>query len=326
MSLNHVILGLLKREPMTGYDMKKIMQNTPFLYWSGNNNQIYKAFVELMKEGLVRKEVEHQEGAPSKNIYTITKEGQQELQCWLLGESEAPTMKKQFLIKLALIDQLEEKELLELLQIYEEEVRTRLIVAEQEFDRCYFVGKQDRDFVFGDLIRENIVSFYGQELAWLDKVKKYVVSMRKKSEENAQSGNHAKQKTESVKQKERKEEVKMKYQVKESDGKRYLYLEGNEPLITQEQDALDIIALCWEKEVNAILMEGTSLSEEFIRLRTGLAGAVIQKLANYNMKLAIVINEAQTFPERFKEMASEYSKGNLFRIFLSAEEALNWLL
>lgn len=47
MALNHVILGLLNREPATGYELKKIIQNTLFMYWSGNNNQIYKACAAL---------------------------------------------------------------------------------------------------------------------------------------------------------------------------------------------------------------------------------------------------------------------------------------
>ena len=76
MSLNHVILGLLNREPLTGYEIKKILQSTPFMYWSGNNNQVYKAFAELLDEGFVTKEVQHQQGLPTKNIYTITEEGQ----------------------------------------------------------------------------------------------------------------------------------------------------------------------------------------------------------------------------------------------------------
>ncbi|EDK32634.1 Conserved hypothetical protein [Clostridium kluyveri DSM 555] len=61
MSLNHVILGLLNGEPLTGYEIKKIIQNTPFMYWSENNNQIYKAFVELLDEGFVTKKVQHQD-------------------------------------------------------------------------------------------------------------------------------------------------------------------------------------------------------------------------------------------------------------------------
>lgn len=40
MNIQHAMLGLLRNKPLTGYDMKKAMQNSPFLYWSGNNSQI----------------------------------------------------------------------------------------------------------------------------------------------------------------------------------------------------------------------------------------------------------------------------------------------
>ncbi len=317
MSLNHVILGLLKRESMTGYDIKKIIQNTPFMYWSGNNNQIYKAFVELLKEGYVTKEVEHQEGAPSKNIYTITGDGLGEFHNWLISATDAPAIKKQFLIKLALANQLERGELQSMLSAYEEEIRLQAIVAEREYDKCYFAGYKDtRNQVFGDLIRENILSFYSNELAWLQKVKECVADFV--PEENRIK--------EAQVDKERKEgKVIMKHQVKENNGKKYLYITGSDVLINQEQDVNDIISLCWENDVNLVIMEGEILSEDFIRLRTGLAGTVIQKLTNYNIKAAITLKDGQKFPERFQEMASEYSKGSTFRIFTGIEDAISWL-
>ena len=43
MIIDYAILGLLSWKPLTGYDVKRVMQDSPFLYWSGNNNQIYKA-------------------------------------------------------------------------------------------------------------------------------------------------------------------------------------------------------------------------------------------------------------------------------------------
>ncbi len=47
MQIDYAILGLLSWKPLTGYDVKRVMQDSPFLYWSGNNNQIYKALTKL---------------------------------------------------------------------------------------------------------------------------------------------------------------------------------------------------------------------------------------------------------------------------------------
>lgn len=57
---------------------------------------------------------------------------------------------------------------------------------------------------------------------------------------------------------------------------------------------------------NAVILEGNTLSDDFVKLRTGLAGAVLQKFGNYNIKVAVVIQDDQNFPARFKEMVAEH--------------------
>jgi hypothetical protein len=47
---------------------------------------------------------------------------------------------------------------------------------------------------------------------------------------------------------------------------------------------------------------------------------------NYNIKAAAVVEHGRQFPERFREMISEYRNGNTFRVFTDPEEAVEWLL
>ena len=61
MTINYTILGLLESGDRSGYDLKKVMQELDFLPWSGNNNQIYKALVFLLEEGLVENRTAHRE-------------------------------------------------------------------------------------------------------------------------------------------------------------------------------------------------------------------------------------------------------------------------
>ena len=70
MSINFAILGILSYKPMTGYDLKKIIQDSTFMPWSGNNNQIYRSLTKLLDEGLVTNEVLHQESSPTKRFIT----------------------------------------------------------------------------------------------------------------------------------------------------------------------------------------------------------------------------------------------------------------
>lgn len=59
-----------------------------------NNNQIYKACAELLDEGFVTKDAQHQDNEPSKKIYTITDAGRQELNDWLLSITDEPVFRK----------------------------------------------------------------------------------------------------------------------------------------------------------------------------------------------------------------------------------------
>ena len=40
MTIKYAMLGFLSWRPLAGYDIKKLMVDSPVLYWSGNNNQI----------------------------------------------------------------------------------------------------------------------------------------------------------------------------------------------------------------------------------------------------------------------------------------------
>ncbi|ABW20266.1 DUF4180 domain-containing protein [Alkaliphilus oremlandii] len=64
---------------------------------------------------------------------------------------------------------------------------------------------------------------------------------------------------------------------------------SDEILITDVQSALDFIATVqYQSDCNRILLQKSSLCEDFFNLRTGVAGEILQKFVNYDVKLAIV--------------------------------------
>lgn len=171
MSIKYAILGILSCKSLTGYDLKKIIQDSPFMHWSGNNNQIYKSLVELLDEGYVTNEVQHQESSPSKKVYTITKEGLAELKEWVLISPEPPEFKKPFLVQLAWGDQLNTGELSALLSQYEYEIKMQ-ILAQQEIRRrgSFSPARTPREELIWKMIHQNIISSYENELEWLKKL------------------------------------------------------------------------------------------------------------------------------------------------------------
>lgn len=106
------------------------------------------------------------------------------------------------------------------------------------------------------------------------------------------------------------------------------YVEGPHEglLISSENDALDLVAYCGENDTNRLLLHAVNLHDDFFNLKTGLAGAVLQKFVNYGIKSASVIPRDLSDQGRFREMAVESNRGQHFRIFTDISEAEAWLI
>ena len=304
MSIQLAILGILSWKSSTGYELKKIFEDSSFMYWSGNNNQIYKALMNMKNEDFVTSKVVHQDNSPSKKIYTITEEGLKELRKWLVSSPEAPEIKKTFLVQLAWSDMLSNQELSAVLSKYENEIKLQLIMQKEKYRRAlYSPNRSTREILIWEMISENIISTYNNELNWVRETRK------KLFENEVMEGKD-----------------KMNYQIREIEGKKYIELISTTEPLSTENDALDLIALCWEHEANALMIHYATFSEDFFKLKTKVAGNIIQKFINYGIKAATIIPQETIQKGRFKEMAMETNKGNHFRLYESKEEAEKWLL
>ncbi|MDK8183349.1 DUF4180 domain-containing protein [Paenibacillus sp. UMB4589-SE434] len=304
MSIQSAILGILSWKSSTGYELKKIFEDSSFMHWSGNNNQIYKALMNLENDDFVTNEVVHQDNSPSKKIYTITEEGRNELKKWLVSSPEAPEIKKTFLVQLAWSDMLSDQELSKALSTYENEIKLQLIMQKEKHRRAlHSPNRSARENLIWEMISENMISTYHNELNW-------VRETRLKLFEN----------------KVMEEKDNMKYHVREKENKKYIELISTTEPLSTENDALDLIAICWEHEANALMVHYATISADFFKLKTKVAGNMIQKFINYGIKAAVIIPPETIQKGRFKEMAMETNKGNHFRLYESIEEAETWLL
>ncbi len=111
-----------------------------------------------------------------------------------------------------------------------------------------------------------------------------------------------------------------------SYGISYLEYIPNEERIKREADALDLIATCIENGTSQLMLHAGCLSEDFYRLSTGLAGAVLQKFTDYHIRVAAVIPLELASHGHFGEMVSEANRGNSFHVFQTREAAERWLL
>ncbi len=303
MNIQHAILGLLRNESLTGYDMKKAMQKSPIIYWTGNNSQIYRALAELEDEGLVSVQIHHGEAAPTKKIYTITDRGVNELHRLSLGFPEIPEIRKTFLMQLVFGANVTKPELEALLEQYRNEVKGVSLAAKAE-------GPSDSQTPYeraiGELAVENIRQSYEYELGWIEKVRSMAlplaadpIDIRKKGRED------------------------MKFTRVQKDRKVHIKVIAGQ--ITEEQDGIALVSACAENDTNKVLLPADCLSEEFLNLSTRVAGLVLQKLTNYNVKAAAVVN-VKKVRGKFKDFIKEANRGNLFRAFEDGEAAEKWLL
>lgn len=304
MSIKFAILGILNWKSSTGYELKKIFEESSILYWSGNNNQIYKALIKMQDEDLVTSEVIHQDSSPSKKIYTITEEGLAELKEWIMSSPEAPEFKKTFLIQLAWSDMLNDQELNELLSKYENELKMQLIMQQEKVRRSiHSPNRSTRESFIWDMISENIISTYNNELNWVRETRQKLLENQAIEEKN-----------------------KMNYEIREIENKKYIELISTTNLLSTENDALDLISLCWEHEANFVMIHYAALSEDFFKLKTRVAGNIIQKFINYGIRAVAIIPQEIIQKGRFKEMAMETNKGTHFRMYGSKEDAEKWLM
>jgi len=167
MDLRDTILGLLSWKAASGYELKRIISESDIFYWSGNNNQIYKSLLEMLKEGLVTCQVQQQDSLPAKKIYSITEKGIAALRQSLLAEPETPELRKSFLIQLAWAEGLTDEEVLGLLERYADEIANRLWIIQGQAARA--AGKpnrSEREHYLWKRIADNLIASYAAELNW----------------------------------------------------------------------------------------------------------------------------------------------------------------
>ena len=105
-------------------------------------------------------------------------------------------------------------------------------------------------------------------------------------------------------------------------------LEGSpsEHLMSDVDDAARVIEACLSNRADAALLYPANLTERFFDLSSGQAGAVLQKLRNYRLRLAVVCAPGTVqFSSRFGDVIAEERRGRFFGVFDTRSEAVEWL-
>jgi PadR family transcriptional regulator, regulatory protein AphA len=95
----YVVLGMLAWRPMSGYDIKAVVDRSTRFFWAASYGQIYPELRRLADAGLVEGRAQEQSGR-RRNVYTLTAEGREVLRDWLAREPENYETRDEGLLKL----------------------------------------------------------------------------------------------------------------------------------------------------------------------------------------------------------------------------------
>jgi len=103
--LSYIILGLLRTEPMSGYDLKKKFESEVGEFWQANTGQIYPSLKVLLNDKAVTYDVEIVGEKLEKKTYRITAYGEELFNTWLTHAVDRyPIQKDEFMLRLYFMD------------------------------------------------------------------------------------------------------------------------------------------------------------------------------------------------------------------------------
>jgi len=100
--------------------------------------------------------------------------------------------------------------------------------------------------------------------------------------------------------------------VQDRNGWRVLACSQEGTKLRGEADALEVIAQASEHEVDLVVIPAERFDEGFFRLRTGMAGEIVQKFVNYRLRLVIVgdLSERLAGSSTLRAFVDETNRGN----------------
>ncbi len=97
----YALLGWLKSESFTGYDLKKRCEEYLGDFWYGSFGQIYPLLHQMEREGLVTmREEAGEEGRPARKVYSITTAGRERFEQWMREDPEPDLFRSELMLRL----------------------------------------------------------------------------------------------------------------------------------------------------------------------------------------------------------------------------------
>ena len=338
MAIQYIILGYLSTGNMTGYDLKKAIAAHPLLPWSGNNNQIYKSLKELENQGAIESETVIQYQAPNKRLYKITNPGRAILKHWLYEDVKPAQSELPLLVKLQFADHLKPKDWFEILIKFRQELFDRLVlyknmpVPRLHTTKSHKPGPDDLAASSNKLALKYEITRLEAEILLVNQLLDLVKVQAGWKDPDSLPKDPLEQEMHTSIAYPLAGRIFEQLIVHRLDTAELPILELAKagtvpgPVIATEQDAHELLTLCMEHQAQGILAPANLFHDDFFRLKTGLAGAILQKLANHQVRLALVRPPEQKIKGKFLEFIQESNHGSQFAVHDNREDAIRWLI
>ena len=113
----------------------------------------------------------------------------------------------------------------------------------------------------------------------------------------------------------------------QANGEIVAVIETEETLVADVQSALDLMATVrYETGADCLALPKAALDERFFVLSSGLAGDILQKFVNYQMKLAIIGDFSGYTSKPLRDFIYESNQGTHVFFVSTEKEALEKLL
>jgi PadR family transcriptional regulator AphA len=111
----YVILGMVRRQPRSGYEIKALVDNSTRFFWAASYGQIYPELKSLAEAGLIVGS-DSPTGGRRRTVYEITADGEEELRAWLRQPPQTFETRDEGLLKLFFAGALPREEAVKILR------------------------------------------------------------------------------------------------------------------------------------------------------------------------------------------------------------------
>lgn len=172
MTLEYAMLGFLQSTPLSGYDMKKMFDNTIRHFWSADQSQIYRTLARLTKEDFIRSEIVIQNSRPNSKVYHITEKGKEEFNRWLISSPTPIEPRISWLVQVFFAGGLPDDKIIHLLEQLALRIRSIMdkyndLLPRENPSLYHHVPK--RDLFFQELTLDYGITMNNARIRWLEK-------------------------------------------------------------------------------------------------------------------------------------------------------------